>query len=42
MDDAERLNAAMDLLEELYLADFMPEEFHEEYERIRAGWTFTQ
>lgn len=38
MDDEERLQAAMDLLEELYLADFMPEEFHEEYERIAKGW----
>lgn len=39
MDDAERLREAIDLLDELYLADFMPEEFHVEYERIKVGWT---
>ena len=34
-DDAERLSRALALLEELRLADFMPEEFHGEHDALR-------
>jgi len=37
--EAARLARAMALLEELRLADFMPEEFHDEHDALLDGWT---
>lgn len=37
-DDAELLQRAMALLEELRLADFMPEDFHAEYRALATAW----
>lgn len=36
--DAERLRRAMELLDELRLADFMPEEFHPEHDALLKEW----
>lgn len=36
---ADRLARAMALLEEMRLADFMPDEFHAEHDALLAGWT---
>jgi hypothetical protein len=35
--DDERLERALALLDELRLADFMPEEFHAEHDALKAG-----
>lgn len=38
-DDEERLKRAMELLSELSLAGFLPEEFESEWDEIRSGYS---